>query len=394
MNKKIIKNIIIILIILVFLLIGIILFLNKKSNNVINNKDDLVKDNPTLTEDFDLRKIDDKSMLITLEEIVKNENKNIDKFYAQQIYYNTIESDIQSQWYIYGIIFENNYREKHNVYITIDMQEEKMLYSYKLTAIDITLQQFLNEIKKINKNEVSTNINFDENKKVNYLEYNTATKINRYYDYYIDMIQYDTEEAYNLLNEKYREKRFENFNNYLSYINENKNNIINNKLQKYTTNYMEDEEKYQYVCIDSNGKYFIIIENEILDYSILLDEYTIDIPQFVEKYNNSDVQTKVALNIDKFIKGINDKNYNYSYSVLADSFKQNKYPSINSFIEDIKNNFYDNSNVEYSVFTEQGSNYSYKIILKDSSGENIKNMRVIMKLGNVTDFEMSFSFEE
>lgn len=394
MNKKIIKNIIIILIILVFLLIGIILFLNKKSNNVINNKDDLVKDNPTLTEDFDLRKIDDKSMLITLEEIVKNENKNIDKFYAQQIYYNTIESDIQSQWYIYGIIFENNYREKHNVYITIDMQEEKMLYSYKLTATDITLQQFLNEIKKINKNEVSTNINFDENKKVNYLEYNTATKINRYYNYYIDMIQYDTEEAYNLLDEKYREKRFENFNNYLSYINENKNNIINNKLQKYTTNYMEDEEKYQYVCVDSNEKYFIIIENEILDYSILLDEYTIDIPQFIEKYNNSDVQTKVALNIDKFIKGINDKNYNYSYSVLADSFKQNKYQSLNSFIEDVKKNFYDNSTVEYSVFTEQGSNYSYKIILKDSTGENIKNMRVIMKLGNGTDFKMSFSFEE
>lgn len=394
MNKKIIKNIIIILIILVFLLIGIILFLNKKSKNVINNKEDLSEDNPTLTEDFDLRRIDDKSMLITLEEIVKNENKNIDKFYAQQIYYNTIEPDIQSQWYIYGIIFENNYREKHNVYITIDMQEEKMLYSYKLTATDITLQQFLNEIKKINKNEVSTNINFDENKKVNYLEYNTATKINRYYNYYIDMIQYDTEEAYNLLDEKYREKRFENFNNYLSYINENKNNIINNKLQKYTTNYMEDEEKYQYICVDSNEKYFIIIENEILDYSILLDEYTIDISQFIEKYNNSDVQTKVALNIDKFIKGINDKNYNYSYSVLADSFKQNKYQSLNSFIEDVKKNFYDNSTVEYSVFTEQGSNYSYKIILKDSTGENIKNMRVIMKLGNGTDFKMSFSFEE
>lgn len=394
MNKKIIKNIIIILIILVFLLIGIILFLNKKSKNVINNKEELVEDNPTLTEENDLEKINDKSMLITLEEIVKNENKNIDKFYAQQIYYNTIEPDIQSQWYIYGIIFENNYREKHNVYITIDMQEEKMLYSYKLTAKDISLQQFLNEIKKINKNEVTTNINFDENKKVNYLEYNTATKINRYYNYYIDMIQYDTEEAYNLLDEKYREKRFENFNNYLSYINENKNNIINNKLQKYTTNYMEDEEKYQYVCVDSNEKYFIIIENEILDYSILLDEYTIDIPQFIEKYNNSDVQTKVALNIDKFIKGINDKNYNYSYSVLADSFKQNKYQSLNSFIEDVKKNFYDNSTVEYSVFTEQGSNYSYKIILKDSTGENIKNMRVIMKLGNGTDFKMSFSFEE
>ena len=123
------------------------------------------------------------------------------------------------------------------------------------------------------------------------------------------------------------------------------------------------------------------IENEYQDY----------IPQFIEKYNNSDIQKKVALNIDKFIKGINDKNYNYSYSVLADSFKKNKYPTIISFESDMKNQIIDNCSVEYSVFSQQGSNYSYRITLK--SGEESKSMNVIMKLGDGTNFEMSFSFE-
>ena len=393
MDKKYIKNIIFALCILVLLLIGIIIFLNKKNKKVIIDKTELVDENPILTENFDLRKIDDKSMLIALEEIVTNENKDIDKFYAQTIYYNTIKFDEQSQYYIYGIYWKNNYKEKHNVYITIDIEEEKLLYAYEQSAIDITLQQFLNEIKKIDVTKINTNIDFNENKKVNYLEYNTAAKIERYYRYYIDLVQYDTKEAYELLDENYKEKRFGNFENYLNYINENKNNIINTKLQKYTAKYFEDTEQYQYACLDNNNKYFIINENSLLDYSILLDEYTIDIPQFVEKYNNSDEQNKVALNLDKFIKGINDKNYNYSYSILADSFKKNKYPSINLFEQEVKSQFFENCSIEYSGFTQQGDNYIYSIVLKDTSSNNTKNMTIIMKLGEGTEFEMSFSFE-
>ena len=394
MNKKIIKNIIIILIILVLLLIGIIIFLNKKDNeNVINNKEELTDDNPILTIDLELDELRNESMLIALEKIVTNENKDIDKFYAQKIYYNTIKFDEQSQYYIYGIYWKNSYKEKHNIYITIDMQEEKMLYSYEQSTIDITFQQFLSEINKIDKTKISTNINFDENKKVNYLEYNTATKIERYYDYYIDLVQYDAREAYELLDENYREKRFGNLENYLNYIKEYKNIIINDKLQKYTSKYFEDEDQYQYVCLDINNKYFIINEKKLLDYSILLDEYTIDIPQFIEKYNYSDIQNKVALNIDKFIKGINDKNYNYSYSILADSFKQNKFPSINLFEQAVKNEFFENCSIEYSVFNEQGNNYVYSVVLRDTNSNNTKNMIIVMKLGDETDFEMSYSFE-
>ena len=67
MNKKILKNLIIILIILFLLVIGIIMFLNKKSVISDENNKELEDENPPLTVDFDLRKLEDKSMLIILE---------------------------------------------------------------------------------------------------------------------------------------------------------------------------------------------------------------------------------------------------------------------------------------------------------------------------------------
>ena len=78
---------------------------------------------------------------------------------------------------------------------------------------------------------------------------------------------------------------------------------------------------------------------------------------------------------------------------MADSFKKNKYPSINLFEQEVKSQFFENCSIEYSGFTQQWDNYIYSIVLKDTSSNNTKNMTIIMKLGEGTEFEMSFSFE-
>lgn len=389
MNKKILKNLIIILIILFLLVIGIIMFLNKKSVISDENNKELEDENPPLTVDFDLRKLEDKSMLIILEEIVKNENKDIDKFYAQQVYYNTIESDVQSQWYIYGIMWKNNYKEKHNVYITIDIQEEKSLYSYNLTATDITLQQFLDNIQKIDKNKVSRNISFDENKKVNYLEYNTPAKIERYYNYYIDLVQYDSEEAYNLLDKEYREKRFGSLDNFKNYINENKDKISKIEAKKYARYYYDGYT--QYVVIDNNEDYYIFNEISTMNYTILLDDYTIDQPEFIEKYESASDDKKAGYDINKFIKAINAQDYNYAYNCLAESFKQNKFPTLENFEEYVKNNFYEKNKIQYSSVKKEGSYYIYTLNITDANNSTISTSKeFIVNLKDNREFEMSF----
>ena len=153
----------------------------------------------------------------------------------------------------------------------------------------------------------------------------------------------------------------------------------------------EQDEYTEYICMDNSNNYLIFRVTDGINYTLLLDEYTVDINNAVEKYNKSDIQNKVALNINKFITAINDKNYNYSYSILANSFKQNKYPNINEFRKYIQNNFYEENTVTYNEFTQQGSNYVYKITLKDKNSGSFKDVTIVMKLKEDTKFEMSFS---
>lgn len=57
----------------------------------------------------------------------------------------------------------------------------------------------------------------------------------------------------------------------------------------------------QYICVDQTGKYLIFKEKSIMDYEIILDTYTIDLPEFVEQYNSSSEDKKVQFNIQKFL---------------------------------------------------------------------------------------------
>jgi hypothetical protein len=46
-----------------------------------------------------------------------------------------------------------------------------------------------------------------------------------------------------------------------------------------------------------------------MDYKLILDEYTIDLPEFTEKYKKAAPQEKVGMNIEKIISAINNKDY-------------------------------------------------------------------------------------
>ena len=91
------------------------------------------------------------------------------------------------------------------------------------------------------------------------------------------------------------------------------------ELSKLQVNYFDDEK--QYVAYSNYSDYYIFQVKDVMDFSVLLDQYLVDIPQFVTKYEASDIRIKTALNINKFIMGINDKNYAYVYTLLADSLK-------------------------------------------------------------------------
>ena len=147
----------------------------------------------------------------------------------------------------------------------------------------------------------------------------------------------------------------------------------------------------QYVCVDQNGNYYIFRETSAMNYTVILDTYTIDLPEFLEKYNTASDQQKVALNIDRFMQAINDKDYKYAYNCLADSFKNNYFKTQAEFESYVKKNFYENSDIKYNEFKTQQDLYTYSVIFTDKKTGEKKNKTFVMQLGEGTKFVLSFN---
>ena len=203
----------------------------------------------------------------------------------------------------------------------------------------------------------------------------------------------NTNISYKYLNEEYRDKKFENVNEYNQYIQNNNERIEQANLSKYKVNYEDDY--LEFVCIDQNGYYYIFKQYSPLNYDVILDTYTIDSNEFIEKYNSVEDKVKVAMNINKIVTALNDKDYNYIYNKLDETFKNNNFSTSNKLEEYLNNNLFEENDVEYNEFEEKGNNiYTYKIQISNSDNEDeTRNMTIVMKLGEDIDFTMSFSFE-
>ncbi len=323
---------------------------------------------------------------ITKEECVNLLSKLIPQsFYIKEIYTQEIgyqQIDIQENNYL-KILVRNNGKESY-IYAVIINDLETAAYNINI----INEEQYNNYINGKIKIE-KTSIELNEYNEIKYSDTYQGKICLIMYDDYINSIKNNVENSYYLLDKDYREKRFLDIDEYKEYINTNKEKLFNMTITQFIKD--EQDEYTEYICMDNSNNYLIFRVTDGINYTLLLDEYTVDINNAVEKYNKSDIQNKVALNINKFITAINDKNYNYSYSILADSFKQNKYPNINEFRKYIQNNFYEENTVTYNEFTQQGSNYVYKITLKDKNSGSFKDVTIVMKLKEDTKFEMSFS---
>lgn len=210
---------------------------------------------------------------------------------------------------------------------------------------------------------------------------------------YKEKALYNIELAYDLLDKEYREKRFGNINSYNEYIEKNKEKLQSATLQKYQ--FKRYNNYNQYVLIDQYNNYYIIRETAIMQYSIILDTYTIDLPEYVEKYNKSNEQQKTAYCINRFVQSVNDENYTFAYSLLASGFKNNYFKNQASFEDYIKQNSLQKQNVTFEQFSNEGNvYYTYKVLLTNGDKDTKPVEKTfIVKLGEGTNFELSFNVD-
>ena len=266
----------------------------------------------------------------------------------------------------------------------------------KLDSTNNTYSLFLNDyitknnytkhmsIKSINisKNKIQKN-NYNNDVKVEGTEKDVV--IQYFSDYRMKMLN-DTKIAYQKLDSEYAEKKFGQYSNFESYINNNKKNIIVASIDKYQV--VENKNGKEYVCVDENGKYYIFMEEEVGKYSVVLDTYTIDLPEFIEKYNSANEKTKVGLNIQKVFDAINNEDYEYVYNKLDNTFKQTNFKTVQELKNYVIQNF-SGEQLKYGECQQQGSLYIFDITITEGTKQT--NKRVIMQLKDGTDFVMSFN---
>jgi hypothetical protein len=243
-------------------------------------------------------------------------------------------------------------------------------------------------------------INF-EKEDINKNSYNQFTNktitdkemVSEYFNQFRELINYYPDLAYEKLNKEYASKRFGNQNEFLKYREQNRFRFALMDINEYKS---EKETDYtDYICTDYYNNIYIFRQSEwMTNYSVLLDDYTI-MPNYEKKeYNSLTDYQKAKENVKIFETMLNNRNYSAIYNVLDNTFKANNYPTVEKLRNYLENNIYEINKVDITDFDMDDSDfYVYECELQNRSNTNEKkNMTVVIKLGEGTDFTMSFSF--
>lgn len=325
---------------------------------------------------------------------------------------NLIQQYTQQGDYSQNITYFLNISEMYVADMTTDIQcilvtfsindiEETMIIkldlennTYSMFGQEYVEEHGYNSDTKIADIDIDTNSIEDNNYNYfNSVSTNDQYLINQYFSEYQSAVLNNVDNAYLMLDEEYSETKYENAEEFYTYIEENYEELQNAYLTKYQVNQFEDFKEY--VGIDNNNHYYIFIEKSLTDYEVILDTYTIDLKDFTDQYETADISTKVGLNVEKVIDAINDGDYRYVYNKLDETFKNNNYASLDEFTAYMSENFYENNEIEYLEFSEEGTTYIYtaNIINADDENSEEKSFTIIMQLLEGTNFVMSFSIE-
>lgn len=448
-----IKKVIILIIIIIFVIILSLLLLLKNANNKneLSNEEYVENSEELIPEQDDNGYIDvsDSNLFYSVLNSVNkyidimkyNFNTGIDedelyKYYdIDQEYLFNIKSETQRIEAVYSLLDE---KYKDNNKISVDNIKQfiypvnenaiiipiKMKAKYGTNINTFILKAYLKEneleekyfvIRTNNKNQTFSIEFLDDNdnkkdiEKLKVYENENSIEKNNYNEFKIEIIKTERiaqmhlehyrdlsieypEIAYNnYLDKDYREKRFGTLENYKKYIEDNKNELEYVQITKYFVESESNETKY--VCLDQYENTYTFSENATMQYSVLLDTYTLTTENFIETYKNANDTERVQLNVDKFIKMMNSHDYINIYKYLSEGFKENYFKTESEFEEYIKSIFYRYNKVTYKDITKKGSDiYIANIQIEDFLGESdeIKDFNIIIQLIDETEFVMSF----
>ena len=428
MEKKIIR-IMIILLICIIIISGllVVIYLNNRSDSGIDIFNSNLSKGEIGEEKVynELEKVSSKTDFYTVINCINSYlnalNKNSSTYYIANDYQQKIQIE-----YLYNILsMEENNINKDNIMNNLEIYEEKMLFiplgmeilknknvdKYMVHGIIQNLQN--KNIKTINiivnldfKNNTysiepiinqkqieNKNIQIEKNSYNIYMIPNVNNQyiINEYLSVYRLLALSSPKDIYNMLDESYREKRFENQANFEKYIYENSTEISKIKLKQYLVNNYDTYTEY--VAKDQNDNLYIFKETNVGEFIVILDTYTLEQEKFNVEYKKATNKDKVIMNIDKFFQMINAKDYKTSYKILNNNFKNLNFKTEDSFKDYMKSKLYNYNDVAYINYSDEISGvFTYYIEISNRENKSDKKikMNIVMQLLEGTDYTLSF----
>lgn len=281
---------------------------------------------------------------------------------------------------IVGKLYENMKEISSNGFI-VRLDKENLAFSIEPVQVD-----------NIDEIQITTNEIPIEANNFNTFTYENLSEdelVTKYFADYKRQVIGNANAAFEMLDTEYREKKFEDVTEFGKYISDR--NIQTAFLESYQIN--NYDEYTQYVCLDQYNNYYIFNVSNVMNYKVLLDIYTLDLPEFIERYNRANNGERAGLNLQRAFDAINNKDYEYVYNKLDDTFKENNFPTLNEFEEYITENFYNSNNVTYSNYKSSGGLHMYDATIVDAENEKSSPITktFIIKLLDGTDFTMSFN---
>ena len=308
---------------------------------------------------------------------------------------NMYEKKVESNTSFYIVFIEN--LRKDNSKITssvIGVKTDRILKTFSIVPSKYFEVKNIHEEKDLEKLEIK---NFKSITKNDFNQYifrsiNDEEYIYDLFNNYLNYNRYMINKSWEKLDERYKEKRFKNFDDFREYISKNVKNIAEIKSYKKT----RYEDYTQFICIDDYNNIYVFKETSPMNYTVMLDSYTVDLPEFIEKYNNSNEEEKVLINIMKVFEAINHKDYKYVYNKLDQTYRNNNFSKFEEFEKYMNENFFEVNKVSAGNPKKQGDIYMYDIEIRDYKQNGSENDRVIkktfvMRLDEGTNFTMSFS---
>lgn len=413
---KNLKLLIIILIMLAIGLLGVIIIIGlqnndngnnnvvgniQNNNNIANNSTGTYQEGeaPELTFNTEIQNITDNSILYSISKnitkyfnYIKEENtiavnelggnaiytvSNTAKYVVKKAF--STENGYQNKYYTYGILSVANGDFTANDFeVYMIMYVDKQNNTYKVE--NITKEQFANTTQL----EQDSDIEIPKGT-YNIYEYEHIDNVKQmeiYLKDYSFKIFSNTEEAYNLLSEDYRNKRFGNVQKFIEYLTEKQDTLINIEITQY--NFEEEEDYKLYKGTDKYGNYYHIIETAYMEYTVILDNYT------MQDYSNSSTEEKIEKSAEKFILMVNAADYTNAYKLLEPTFRATYFPTEQDFINYVKNNWYERNIIASKEVIDEGiCNVVIKETIATTSNKMEKQFKVT--LGEGMQFTIKFN---